>query len=59
MEEDSPDLVIAKRLLDHAKLRGFVFHRTAPGPDAPLIGKRAGSNCVDIIHIAGFLELKR
>jgi len=51
---DSPDVVIAKRLLDHAKLQGFTFHRTAPDQDAPLIGKRAGSNWIDIIHIAGF-----
>ncbi|HKR51680.1 MAG TPA: hypothetical protein VJT72_19275 [Pseudonocardiaceae bacterium] len=51
---DSPDVVIAKRLLDHAKLRGFVFRRVAPGEDGPLIGKRVGGDWVDIIHLAGF-----
>ncbi len=29
MSTDSPDLVIAKRLLDQLKLRGFQFQRTA------------------------------
>ena len=51
---DSPDVVIAKRLLDHAKLRGFAFHRVAPGEDAPLVGKRVDDDWVDIIHIGGF-----
>jgi len=54
MGVDSPDVVIAKRLLDHAKLRGFAFQRAAPGEDGPLVGKRAGGAWVDIIHIAGF-----
>lgn len=51
---DSPDLVTAKRLLDELKLRGFDFRRTAPGEDAPLVGNRAGSGWIDVIHIAGF-----
>jgi hypothetical protein len=51
---NSPDLVIAKRLLDELKLRGFDFRRTAPGEDAPLVGNRAGSGWIDVIHIAGF-----
>lgn len=51
---DSPDLAIAKRLLDELKLRGFSFRRTAPGEDAPLAGNRAGNSWIDIIHIAGF-----
>lgn len=51
---DSPDVVITKRLLDHAKRRGFVFHRAAPGDDGPLVGKRVSGPWVDIIHIAGF-----
>jgi hypothetical protein len=51
---DSPDLVIAKRLLDELALRGFDFRRTGPGEDAPLVGNRAGSGWIDIIHIAGF-----
>jgi hypothetical protein len=54
MGMDSPDVVIAKRLLDHAKLRGFAFQRVAPGDDGPLVGKREGGAWVDIIHIAGF-----
>ncbi len=54
MEVDSPDVVIAKQLLDQAKLRGFVFRRTAPGEDGPLMGHRLSADWVDIIHIAGF-----
>ncbi|MGH3807638.1 MAG: hypothetical protein ACRDRU_13645 [Pseudonocardiaceae bacterium] len=54
MGADSPDVVIAKQLIDHAKLQGFTFQRTTPDQDAPLIGKRAGSTWIDIIHIAGF-----
>ena len=38
MSADSPDLVIAKGLLDELKLVGFEFQRTAPGPDGPLLG---------------------
>lgn len=52
--EDSPDLVIAKRLLDHAKLRGFQFRRGAPGEDGALIGSRVSGDWVDLIHIEGF-----
>lgn len=54
MGDDSPDVVIAKRLLDHAKLRGFEFQRIAPGEDGPLVGNRVNGDCVDIIHIEGF-----
>lgn len=54
MGMDSPDVVIAKELLDHAKLQGFAFWRVAPGEDAPLMGKRMGNDWVDILHIAGF-----
>ncbi|MGQ0777697.1 MAG: hypothetical protein ACT4NY_25360 [Pseudonocardiales bacterium] len=54
MGVDSLDLVIAKRLLDHAKLRGYEFRRTAPGADGPLVGKRIRGGWVDIIYIAGF-----
>lgn len=54
MSTDSPDLVIAKRLLDHLKLRGFQFRRTAPGEDGPLMGTRVTGHWVDTIHIAGF-----
>lgn len=40
MSTDSPDLIIAKRLLEHVKLRGFQFRRTASGAEAPLVGHR-------------------
>jgi hypothetical protein len=51
---DNSDVVIAKRLLDHAKWGGFTFHRAAPGPDGPLVGNRIGVDWVDWIHIKGF-----
>jgi hypothetical protein len=54
MRDDGPDVVIAKRLLDHAKLCGFEFHRIAPGEDGPLVGNRVSGGWVDIIHIEGF-----
>jgi len=54
MSADSPDLVIAKRLLDHLKLRGFEFQRTATGADAPLVGRRVSDDWVDTIQIEGF-----
>ncbi|MGH3941181.1 MAG: hypothetical protein ACRDTG_21605 [Pseudonocardiaceae bacterium] len=54
METDSPDLVLAKRLLDHAKQRDFTFQRVAPGEDGPLVGRRVSGDWLDLIHIAGF-----
>ena len=51
---DSPDLVIAKRLLDYLKLQGFQFQRIAPGEDAPLVGNRVSDEWLDLIHIEGF-----
>ncbi len=51
---DSPDVVIAKGLLDQAKLGGFVFRRVAPGEDGPLVGHRVSGDRVDVLHIAGF-----
>jgi len=51
---DSPEVVIAKRLLDHAKLSGFTFQHAAPGVDGPLVGHRVGEDWVDLIHIEGF-----
>jgi hypothetical protein len=54
METDNPDVVIAKRLLDHAKLRGFEFRRVAPGEDGPLVGNRVSGDCMDLIRIEGF-----
>jgi hypothetical protein len=51
---DSPDVVIAKRLLDHAKRGGFTFQRAAPGVDAPLVGYRVSDGWVDLVHLEGF-----
>ncbi|HEX5144369.1 MAG TPA: hypothetical protein VFW21_10925 [Mycobacterium sp.] len=54
MRAESPDLVIAKLLLDQLKLRGFQFQRTASGVDGPLVGNRVTGDWVDAIHIEGF-----
>ncbi|MGH3902275.1 MAG: hypothetical protein ACRDTA_29295 [Pseudonocardiaceae bacterium] len=54
MQTDSPDLVIAKRLLDQLKLRGFQFRRVATGVDGPLVGNWVSGGWVDAIHIEGF-----
>lgn len=54
MSTDSPDLVIAKLLLDHLKLGGFQFRRLAPGEDGPVVGNRVSDDGVDFIHIEGF-----
>lgn len=54
MGVDSSDVVIAKRLLDHAELRGFAFRRAVPGEDGALVGQRVNGDWIDIVHIAGF-----
>jgi hypothetical protein len=55
VEADSPDLMIAKQLLDHAKVCGsFEFRRIAPGEDAPLVGHRITGSWEDEIRIDGF-----
>lgn len=54
MATDSPDLVIAMRLLDHAKLRGFEFQRVAEGPDGALLGTRHTGNWTDTVYLDGF-----
>jgi hypothetical protein len=51
---DSPDVTIAKHLLDDAKRDGFIFQRTAPGVDAPLVGYRLSDGWIDLIHLEGF-----
>ncbi len=51
---DSPDVVIARQLLDHARLCGFTFQRTAPGADVSLVGYRVGEDWIDLIRIEGF-----
>ncbi len=53
-DTDGPDLVIAKRLLDHLKLNGFQFQRVAPGEDGPLVGSRVSDDWLELIHIEGF-----
>lgn len=54
MGTDSPDLVIAMRLLDSLKLCGFEFRRACPGEDGPLIGHRISGDRVDLVLIEGF-----
>jgi hypothetical protein len=45
---DSLDVVIAKRLLDHARRDGFTFQRAAPGADGPLVGYRLSDGWLDV-----------
>jgi hypothetical protein len=54
MRTNSPDLVIAMRLLDSLKLSGFQFHRVGPGEDGPLVGKRVSGDWLDLVRIEGF-----
>jgi hypothetical protein len=54
MQTDYPDLVIAKRLLDHLKTLGFQFQRAALGEDGPLVGYRISDDYLDLVHIEGF-----
>lgn len=54
VKTESADLVLAKRLLDHAKLCGFEFERAAPGEDGPLVGHRVSNSWVDLVHLEGF-----
>lgn len=54
MAMDSPDLVIAKRLLDYAKARGFRFQRVAEGPDGALLGTRRTGDWTDTLYLNGF-----
>lgn len=54
MSTDSPDLVVAKHLLDDLKLHGFQFRRIAAGEDGPLVGSRTGDDWLDLVHIEGF-----
>ncbi|MGH3931876.1 MAG: hypothetical protein ACRDTF_18095 [Pseudonocardiaceae bacterium] len=51
---ESPDLVIAKRLLDHVKARGFRFQRVADGPDGALLGTRHTVEWTDTLYLNGF-----
>lgn len=51
---ESADLVVAKRLLDHARRRGFQFRPVEGGPDGALLGTRDREDFTDIVFIAGF-----
>jgi len=51
---DSPDLAIAKRLLDHVKAQGFQFQRVAEGPDGALVGTRRTDEWTDTVYLDGF-----
>src|SRR5262249_9962839 len=53
-DADSPDLMMAKRLIDHLKFHGFQFDLAAPGVDGPLVGHRVTDDWLDVIHIEGF-----
>jgi hypothetical protein len=46
--------VIAKRLLDHAKLRGFRFRRVAEGLDGAMLGTRRTGEWSDTVYLNGF-----
>ncbi len=54
MHTDSPDLVIAKQLLDQLKARGFEFQRAGPGEDDALVGHRMSDCWLDLVHVEGF-----
>lgn len=54
MSKDSPVVVQAKEFLDRLRTGGFEFHRTAPGVDGPLMGRRMTENWVDFVYIEGF-----
>jgi hypothetical protein len=50
---ENPELAAAKRLLDAAKDRGFIFERIAVGEDAPLRGFRESTGWVDEVYVGG------
>jgi hypothetical protein len=54
MATDNADLVIAKRLLDHVKVRGFQFQRVTEGPDGALLGLRRSGEWTDTVYLGGF-----
>ena len=56
MTTESQDVVLAKRLLDHAKLQGFRFQRVADGPDGALLGTRRIGEWTDTIYLDGFRQ---
>ncbi len=56
MATDSPDLVIAKRLLDLVKAEGFQFQRIVEGPDGALLGTRHTGEWTDTLYLDGFSQ---
>lgn len=54
MMADSAEVVVAKRLLDHVKARGFQFQRVAEGPDGALLGIRRVDEWTDTVYLDGF-----
>lgn len=47
-------MVIGRRLLDHARRRGFQFRPVEGGSDGALLGTRDGDEWLDAVFIAGF-----
>lgn len=56
MTVDSPDLLVAKRLLDLPTDHGFSFQRVVPGEDGPLLGRRETVAWIDEIYLAWFSD---
>jgi hypothetical protein len=54
VQTDSPDLALAKQLLDELKGRGFQFQRAVPGEDGALVGYRVSDYWMELVHIEGF-----
>lgn len=54
MAAESLDLVVAKRLIDHARLQGFRFRRVAEGPDGAVLGTRQTDDWTDTVYLNGF-----
>jgi hypothetical protein len=53
MTADSPDLVVAKQLLDEVKAQGFQFRRVG-GPDGALLGTRQKGEWTELVYLDGF-----
>ena len=53
---DSADVAAAKRLVDQARDRGFVFQRIALGLDGQVRGVRETPEWRDEIYLGGFWE---
>lgn len=53
MTPDSPDLVVAKQLLDEVRAQGFQFRRVG-GPDGALLGTRHTGEWTELVYLDGF-----